>query len=322
VKLATQTYRPDLSLIIVSYNTVSLLRACLASVSAQLAPASEISPTGLRLSGEIIVVDNGSTDGSQEMVCRDFSTATLLENERNLGFAQACNQGLAAAAGRHLLLLNSDTTVGENALAEMVGFLDAHTSVGMVGPKLVYPDGSFQHSSFAFPNLAMTFLDFFPINHRLTRSRLNGRYPERFYRRPFQIDHPLGACMLIAREAFEEIGPLDEGFFMYCEEIDWCYRLKQRGWSIWCVPSAEVAHHGGASARQIRGPMYVALQRSRYRLFRKYHGPAFFQAAKWITRAGMLAEGIRAWQAERQGQITPEEKADSWRAYGEVLKLD
>src|SRR5207253_10865029 len=130
----------------------------------------------------------------------------------------------------YILLLNPDAELRGDAHAALVRFLDARPATGAVGGRLVYPDGGFQHSAFAFPTLAMSFLDFFPINHRLADSRLNGRYPRDWYERPFQIDHPLGACVAIRRAALDRVGLFDERFFMYAEEVDLCWRIKQAGW--------------------------------------------------------------------------------------------
>lgn len=322
MNLATRTRSPDLSVIVVSYNTRTLLQQCLESICSQVEQEPKAGGIDERIAAEIIVIDNASSDGSQAMVRAEFPRIRLLENVQNAGFARACNQGLNEGVGRLFLLLNPDAVLRENALTELIAFLDSHPTVGLVGPKLIYPDGSFQHSSFRFPTLPMTFLDFFPINHRLINSRLNGRYPRRIQAHPFAIDHPLGACMLVRREAVDDVGLLDESFFMYCEEVDWCYRLKSAGWSIYCVPSAVVVHHSGASARQMRGEMFVELHRSRYRLFRKHYSRRFFIAAKLITRLGVLRETVRTWLAQRRGEITVEERRQSWRAYGRVFRLN
>ena len=162
----------DLSVIIVSYNTRELLRGCLTSV---------ISALGSRLNHEVLVVDNASADGSAAMVQDAFPQVRLLTNEENLGFAAASNQAIERSRGRHTVLLNPDTVAREGALDGMVKFLDEHARIGVVGPRLLHPDGSLQHSAFAFPTLPMIFLDFFPLNHRLMNSRVNGRYPRALY---------------------------------------------------------------------------------------------------------------------------------------------
>jgi len=300
----------DLSVIIVSYNTKDLLRACLHSVVQQAG----------HISTEVIVVDNGSLDGSREMVRARFPHVCLVESE-NVGFAAGCNKGIAIASGRFLLLLNPDTVVLDDALGAFVRFLDAHPRAGAAGGRLLNPDGSFQHAAFRFPNLWMSFFDFFPLNHRLLNSRLNGRYPREWYIHPFQIDHPLGACLAVRREVVDQVGALDESFFMYCEEIDWCLRIKRAGWEIWYVPDAVIIHHGAQSTRQFRHRMFVELHRSRYRLFAKYYSPTFCWGARQIVRLGLSREIWRAWRDRQRGRIAEEEYDNRLAAYREVWRL-
>lgn len=313
-KSSSATSAVDISLIIVSYNTAGLLRRCLVSVQDSLA----LSPG---LTHEIWVIDNGSSDGSADMVDREFPRVKLIANDVNLGFAAANNQALTQTNSRFVMLLNPDTEVKKNAIATMLHFLQDHERVGIVGCRLVHSDGSFQHSCFRFPNLWMTLLDYFPINHRLTNSRLNGRYPLTAYSRPFAIDHPLGACMLIRSEVLRQIGPLDEQFFIYCEEIDLCLRAKRAGWEIYCVPEAEVVHHVAQSTRQFRGPMLVELHRSRYALFAKHYGRVFRWLNRGLVRAGMAHEASRTRRELSRGLLTPEEADERLRAYEQIAKM-
>ena len=298
-----------LSIIIVSYNTRELLRACLSSIVETL--ASDVPY-------EIIVVDNASVDGSVEML-REFPQVKLVESEKNLGFAAANNRGLALSSGRYLLLLNSDTVLRKGALQELVDFLETHPGVGVVTGRLMYGDGSFQHSAFSFPTLWMTFFDFFPLNHRFVDSRLNGRYPKGAYAAPFEIDHPLGACMMVRREVLEQVGPLSEDYFMYCEEIDWCLRIKAAGWRIYCQPKAEIVHYGGQSTRQFWADMFIELHRSRFRLFRRHYSPLFQLAAKAIVSLGLARETMRAWWHFRRGSMSRSEYEDRMRAHRGVF---
>jgi N-acetylglucosaminyl-diphospho-decaprenol L-rhamnosyltransferase len=289
----------DLSVVVVSYNTCHLLKQCLASVLR----------TSLLL--EAIVVDNASVDGSADMVQSDFSQARLLRNDRNVGFAAATNQGLAQASGRYLVLLNPDAEVRPGALEAMVDFLDHQPKVAAAGPQLRYPSGARQQSCFNFPTLVMSFFDFFPINHRFLNSRLNGRYPWKDDGVPFPIDHPLGACMVVRREAMEQVGMLDEGFFIYCEEVDWCWRMKKAGWAVYCVPEAVVVHHEAQSTRQRAPAMFVELHRSRRRLFAKHRSPAFRWASRQLVRLGLLREMYRSWRRSRKGEM----KTEDYRAW-------
>jgi N-acetylglucosaminyl-diphospho-decaprenol L-rhamnosyltransferase len=308
----------DLSVVVVSYNTIDLLRECLATAVVSLAsPGAD----GLRLEYELFVVDNASVDGSVAMVAEEFPQAKLIANDTNRGFAAANNQALAQATGRYYLLLNPDTEVIGDALPSLVAFMDDHPKAGAAGARLENPDRTFQHSAFRFPTLWMSFFDFFPLNHRVVNSRLNGRYPRSKYTRPFQIDHPLGACMIVRAEAAAQVGLLDERFFMYCEEIDWCMRIKQAGWEIWCTPDSGVVHHVGASARQFRGPMLVELHRSRQRLFAKHYSPAFQSRHKAIVRFGLRRQALLDWWAVVRGRLSRAEFAERLAAYGEIWGL-
>lgn len=350
---------PDLSIIVVSFNVRDLLRACLESIHSpkpqvqlpmmphvaraetaadHTVPAAGAveSPAGLaalgdggpptatdQLSTEIIVVDNASEDGSAEMVREAFPHVRLIVNKENAGFAAATNQGVRMSRGRIVLLLNPDTEILDDALAELVRFLDDHPEYAVAGAGLVYPDGSFQHSAFRFPGAMQTFLDFFPLNHRLTNSRLNGRYPRTLYERgrPFEIDHPLGACLAVRRAAIDQVGLLDEEFFMYCEEIDWCWRMRKAGWRIACVPAARVVHHAGASTRQFRDEMFVALWRSRIRLFEKHVGPLRRRLIAWIVRLGVQRERLRATNRASASEMAVAEMVSRLTAYEQVSQL-
>jgi N-acetylglucosaminyl-diphospho-decaprenol L-rhamnosyltransferase len=300
---------PELAIITVSYNTRQLLRACLDSLQADLERSA--------LESEIWVVDNGSSDGSAVMVRERFPRARLIVSDQNLGFAAGNNlalnallQGTQHATGstEHVLLLNPDTTVQPGALGTLVAFMGQHPDAGMAGVQLRYPDGGFQHSAFHFPTLSQVLLDFFPLHHRLINSRLNGRYPRAWTEdgEPFAIDHPLGAAMMVRWEAIQEVGLLDESFFMYCEEIDWCWRMKQAGWRIYCVPRSVITHHEAQSTRQFRDEMFVQLWRSRFRLFRKHYTPLFRWTARQLVWLGAGAEMKRARRAHMRDQLLPE----------------
>jgi len=314
----------DLAIAIVSWNVRGLLEACLASVYESL--------KGSTLRGEVWVVDNASADGSAEVVRERFPQARLMANETNVGFATANNQALRAMGfasaepdelPRHVLLLNPDTEVLADALATMVRFLDENPQAGVAGAKLLYPDGRLQHSAFAFPTLAQAVLDFFPLHHRLLNSRLNGRYPRRLYERgePFPIDHPLGAALMARGEAIQAVGLLDERFFIYCEEIDWCMRMKKAGWGICCVPRAEVVHHEAKSTRQVRGEMFAALWRSRYLLLEKHYSRFCQWAVRRIVRLGLRAEKRRALAAHERGEIGETELESCLAAYRTVAQM-
>ncbi len=316
----------DITIIIISFNTRDLLLQCLASVFKALETAVSTGPLSVENRAvsrgfEVIVVDNGSADGSGAAVARYFPKVRLIENEFNAGFAAANNQAMRVSRGRYLLLLNPDTEVVGEAITVLIRFMNRHPRVGMVTGRLLNPDGSFQHSAFRFPTLWNTFFDFFPLASRLLYSRLNGRYSPSRYTRPFEIDHPLGACMLVRREVPQRVGMLSEDYFMYCEEVDWCFRIKRDDWEIYCEPQAAMVHHGGASTSQLADRMFVELHRSRLILFRQYYNPFFRVAVRAITAAGLLAEYARWGQHYLRGDAPPERLRSRGRACLQVAGL-
>jgi GT2 family glycosyltransferase len=285
-----------LAVVIVSYNVRDLLRACLSATFASLALSPE-------LDAAVYVVDNASRDGSADMVAGEFPQVHLTASPDNLGFTGGNNLILrqlgfgAPNAPDFALLLNPDAEPLGDAISQMAHFLREHPSVGATGAQLQYADGSFQHGAFAFPGLAQLWFDLFPPRpRRLLHSRLNGRYPRSRYDagRPFPVDFALGAALMVRREAMTAAGLLDEGYFMYAEEVDWCWRMRRAGWPCYCVPSARVIHHGGASSSQFRSQSMQNLWRSRKRLYDRFYGPVKRALAGSIVRLGMAAEKRRA----------------------------
>jgi GT2 family glycosyltransferase len=311
----------DLIVITVSYNTRDLLSGCLESTLASLERSG--------LDGELWVVDNASADGSAEMVRQRFPSVALVAHGENLGFAAGNNLALQAmdfanqVTPRYVLFLNPDTRVVGDALGTLVRFMDETPAAGAAGARLVHGDGSFQHSAFAFPGLVQIFLDFFPLHRRLLDSRLNGRYPRELYDagRPFPVDHPLGAALMIRGDTLAQVGGFDERFFMYCEEIDLCRRIKTAGWQIYCVPAAEIVHLVGQSTQQFRDTMFVALWHSRFLMFQKHESAAFRWCARKLLRLGLWAEVRRARAARSRGEIDTTQSEQRLAAYREVGSL-
>lgn len=330
----------QISIIIVSWNVRDLLAACLASVYADLARSG--------LEAQVWVVDNASSDGSPEMVRTQFPQANLIGNSHNPGFAAANNQAIrqsmalasqlsggrapgprppASEFGRGetkaVLLLNPDTEVRPGALATMAGWLEREPRAGVIGARLFYGDGAFQHSAFRFPRLLQIAFDLFPLPGRLAESRLNGRYPRALYEggAPFEIDHPLGAAMLVRGEAIQQVGLLDEGFYMYCEEIDWCMRIKAAGWRNYCAPGAHIVHHAAKSTGQIRMAAFVNLWRSRRRFYAKHYDPATQAAARALVLAGMRYQAAKARRAHRQGLLPEAALTAQLAAFAEVAAI-
>ena len=310
----------DLEVVIVSYNTRVLLAQCLDSVNAGLDRAG--------LEGRVWVVDNASSDGSAPMVRSRYPAVQLLALDTNSGFAAGNNAALrqieaSPSAARHILFLNPDTLVQGDALGALVRWLDATPGAGAAGASLVYHDGGFQHSAFRFPGLAQIFFDFFPVHHRLLESRLNGRYSRHDYAAglPFEVDHPLGAALMVRAAVLAHVGFFDERFFMYCEEVDLCRRIRAAGWRIYCVPGARIVHLEGQSTKQFRDRMFVELWRSRFFMYNKHEGVGFLFAARALVRLGLAAERWRARRAFRRGAIDQAKLDGRLAAYREVASL-
>lgn len=299
-----------LSVVIVSYNTRELLRLCLTS-ALRAGPA------------EVTVVDNASSDDSAQMVRAGFPQVRLIASTQNLGFVRANNLALRKSQGDHLLLLNPDAELQEGALSTLQAFLDDHPRAGAVGPRLIYGDGALQHAAFRFPTLLQTYFDFFSWPARFLQSTLNGRYPRAAYSgQAFPVDFVLGACLMIRRTAMEQIGLLDERYFMYCEEMDWCKRLGQSEWGVWCEPRATVIHREAQSSRQTKWASYVEKWRSRFIFYGRYY-PAWWQIVnQGIVRAGLWAEARRARAAHLRGEVTASELAQSLDAFRQVARLN
>ena len=262
----------DLTVIIVSWNVRELLRRCLESL---------VLPRGTL---EVIVVDNASSDGSPETVRTDFPHVRLVRNDENHGFPAANNQGLDLSNGRTLLLLNPDTEVVGDALATMVGYMDAHPEVGALGPQLRYPDGGLQSSRRRFPSLSTALVESTVIQEWWKDNRILRRYymsdtPDDAIQ---PVDWVVGACLLVRREAYEQAGGLDEGFFMYSEEMDWCRRIRDAGWEIVYLPTATVIHHEGKSSEQVVAERHIRFQSSKVRYFGKHHGSVQGEVVRWF----------------------------------------
>jgi N-acetylglucosaminyl-diphospho-decaprenol L-rhamnosyltransferase len=240
---------------------------------------------------ETIVLDNASHDGSPRAVADRFPSVQLIESKSNVGFAAGVNRAAACATGRSLLILNPDARLEPDALVMLLEVLDRTPRAALVGPTLRYADGAAQPAAFRFPGLAQIALDLFPIDW-LMASPLNGRVSDA--QGPMQIDHPLGACMLIDRAAWMDVGPLDEGYFMYLEELDWCRRARLRGWQIWHHPAAVAIHHGGQSTRQQPDVMFAQLWRSRLRYYQRFSDPAYNRVVHTLVRFGLRRAAARA----------------------------
>ncbi|WP_144940559.1 glycosyltransferase family 2 protein [Paenibacillus sp. 32O-W] len=253
----------DLSIIILNYNTRELTLKALRSVYA--------SRTGYQF--EVILIDNASSDSSVEKIREEFPQVQLIENQENVGFAKANNQGMRIATGRYILLLNSDTIVQTDTLEIMVRFMDEHPDVGASGCKVILPDGSLDKACRrGFPTPSASFYyafgisKLFPHVPRFNQYQLGYLNPDEEY----PVDCLVGAFMLVRRKAIDEVGLLDEQFFMYGEDVDWCYRIKQAGWTNYYYPKTHIIHYKGASSRKKPLKIVYEFHRAMYLFHRKH----------------------------------------------------
>jgi GT2 family glycosyltransferase len=308
---------PELSIIIVSYNTRDLLVQCLSSVLEQTVGTDF----------EIIVVDNDSCDGSVNEVKSRFPRIKVLVNERNLGFSKANNLALKRARGMYALLLNPDTVVLDNALDKMVEFMRNHPGTGIIGCHILNDDGTLQRAAFPPPSLWTS------ITSKLNTERLSPGKTSRYYRRhlerlfpshltnsyydkqyekakrAFRTGWVSGACLLIRRTTFEDIGLMDENLFLFGEDADWCTRARKRGWRVMLLPQATVVHLGGMSTSGALSISIEAGQFSRLYFAKKHFGLGAVFALRCMALAALLAKyivirfkpGIR--EAERRSRL-------------------
>jgi len=284
---------PDLSIVIVNWNAGDLLAQCLESVVTSLnlqIPKLLPQSTILHLPSftfEVWVVDNVSIDGSANMVRAHFPWVRLVENRENVGFGRANNQAIRKSEGRYVLLLNPDTEVKPGALETLVRFMEVHPQAGAAGPRLLNPDGVLQPSCHPSPTLPRELWRLFHLDKLWPYSL----YPmtEWDLNLPRRVDVVQGACLLLRREALDQVGLFDEDYFIYSEEVDLCYRLGQAGWPLYWAPEAEVIHYGGQSTRQVAMDMFLRLYQGKLLYFRKHHGWLAAQLYKLILAAAALA---------------------------------
>jgi len=281
----------DLSIIIVNWNTRDLLAQCLESIissriSVARHKAADLTTDDWLLTTEIFVVDNAPTDGSPQMVRELFPQVRVIQNRENIGFARANNQAISQSAGRYVLLLNPDTEVQPGALETLARFIGAHPQAGAAGARLLNSDGTLQTSCYPAPTLSREFWRLF---------HLDVLWPYACYdmagwdlNTPREVNVVQGACLILRREALDQVGWLDEDYFIYSEEVDLCHRLRQHGWQVYWVPQAVVVHYGGQSTRQMAAAMFLCLYQGKIIYFRKHHGWLAAQVYKLILLAAAL----------------------------------
>jgi GT2 family glycosyltransferase len=242
---------------------------------------------------ETIVVDHGSTDGTVELVREAFPDARLIQQE-NKGLGGGSNAGMRVAAGDWFLLLNSDAWATDGALERLAAFGEAHPEAGVVGPKLLYPDGRLQRSVRGFPTLWRLATEYLFLRKLAPRSHaLNAFYGDGFaHDRPHEAEFLMGAVLLVRREAADTVGLFDEDFFMFSEETDWCYRFQQARWKVLFTPDAEFVHVGGASTKKTWGPMFREQVRGHIRFLAKHRGPREAERARRLLLFSLRLRGF------------------------------
>ena len=259
----------DLSVVVVSWNTKDLLDRSLATLKEELGRLDK--------SHEVYVVDNDSKDGSAAMVAQKHPWVNLIANDDNLGFAKANNQVLRIAKGKNILLLNPDTEVKPGALSVLIDLLNSRPDIGVVAPQLLNSDGSIQRSCRQFPTFTGMLFELIGLSKLFPKGSSYGAKFRAYKMLDWdhddkrEVDQPEGACLLVKREVFQEVGILDEGYFMLFEEVDWCFRVKNAGWQIWFTPEAQVLHHYGQSIKQVKVKMIISSHRGLYRFWKKHY---------------------------------------------------
>ena len=264
----------NLSIIIVNYNTIDCLRECLQSVEKYKSDKMEV-----------FVVDNASSDGSSEMVEQNFPDVTLIKSAVNLGFAGGNNQAIVKSSGRYIMLLNSDTIMLEGTLEKIVAFMDNDPKIGVVGCKLLNSDGSLQPSVTSFPGvikdtvaiaLKGSGLKNTPAARKIISlaGKILGVSASRFddHSEIKEIDFPRGACFTIRKETVDEIGLMDEDYFFTAEEMDWCYRAKQKAWKVVYYPEVAVIHHDHGATKKVMGKVFVQTRKGTLQFYEKHYG--------------------------------------------------
>jgi GT2 family glycosyltransferase len=254
----------DLSTVVVHYRSLDALPSCLSALAAATRG----------LASETVVVDNASDDGIAAWLAREHPGVRLISNAENLGYARAVNQGIASTTGAFVLVMNPDCFLEEGAVESLLRHLRAHPKVGIAGPQLRTDDGAIEYSARSFPD-GLSFL--FNRYSLLTRWFPGNRFSRRYlltdwdHRSVRDVDWISGACMLVRREAIDRVGPMDGGFFMFNEDVDWCRRMGQGGWTVTYVPEARAVHRVGASRGRVSNRVIFERHRGMIRYFHKHH---------------------------------------------------
>jgi len=283
MKVNSHGVRVDVSIVITAYNSKNLLEKCITSIIDSVKNHTY----------EIIVVDDASTDGTSEMITNIFkdSSIKIIKNQMNVGYVRSNNLGIKSSNAEYVLSLNNDTEVLANAIDKLIDFIDIHPQVGAVGPKLLNSDGSIQlqcRRKFPTPLSAFTYFSgisrLFPMNKFFNSYLMS--YPDD--QGPIEVDSLCGAAMLVRRETIEKVGLMDESYFMYGDDIDWCYRIKKAGWKIYYFPDAEIVHYGGmGGSRKKPFRNIFEFHRSMAVYYKKHYSVSYIFLANWVVYCGI-----------------------------------
>lgn len=263
----------NLSVLIVNLNTAKFLYQCLTSIYGNTYT-------------EIIVVDNASQDDSVKIVKNNFPTVKLIENDKNVGFSVANNQGLSESSGEYILLLNSDTIVKDQAIEKMMNFLENNPNAGAIGPKLLSKDNEIQRSFFRFPSLICEMFYRYPFKEFKISKNYSISYHDWQTLKIKEVDWISGACLMLKRKVINKIGFLDPDYFLYFEDVDICLRIKKAGYKVYYYPEAEVIHIGQRSSRTEFSFIISEWQKSRLLYFKKHHSLFSYLVICCIAKMG------------------------------------
>lgn len=268
-----------LTISIVNWNTTELLRRCLTSVFDN--------PPGAEF--EVIAVDNASADFDEQALAAEFPQVKIIANSDNTGYAHGNNQALELATGDYTLLLNPDTEVRPGALQALIDFMETHPDAAAAGARLVRPDGSVDQCARGFPSPLALFSEYLGVSKLFPESRILGAYRMTGFKfdRVAEVDQVMGSCMIISGKALREIGLMDEGFPIFFNEVDWCFRAKESGWKIYFTPDAEILHLGGQSTKQVKAAMRIESQKSLRRFYEKHYKRRVFAPIYWLVMLGI-----------------------------------
>ena len=298
----------DVSVIIVTYNSAQVITTCLDSIVND--------SQGIEV--EILIIDNGSTDDTCAIIAQNYTNITVISGHGNVGFAAGNNIGLQAAQGRHFFILNPDTEILSGTLKTLTDYADTHPEVGMIAPRVINPDGTLQHSTFRFPDLAQAFYGFFEKLVSIDSTR-NGRYAPESYENERSVEHILGAAIFIQRILWNQIGGMDDNYTLYFEETDWCYRAHQKNWGLHYLPSAAIMHRGAHSTSSTPEHSSVLFAQSQSRFYRTNLGMYSYLMLKIIALLGINYWICRTILALVRGKLTPTQFIVRLKSYKNIL---